>query len=238
MNGLATEEQNIKKDYTKLIIVILIILLVGGISFGVYKYVEYKKEQDRKEKERIKKLNPLNDELQDLYGFGVRDNYIVAIKKDGTLLNIYNLLQGTGIFGDFKNFFYNNKKLYLIFSDNNIYSINLAKGNKIYELEKDKVLDKVNCLNNSSGLTSDLAFSNNTMYTNNSSCALTMIKKDSKTKKEVISLIKTYNTPGVDIEYNNGLLFTKADNKIEVYDIKNKNTVVVADNINSDIPIV
>lgn len=239
---LKTEEFKPKRNYKKLIIFILIIILIGGISFGIYKYVEYRNNKKIEESKKVVEENPLNSELDNLYAFGITDNYIVGIKKDGTFTRIYNLLQGTGQFGDFTNYFYYNKKLYLLFSDNNIYTIDLDKGNKVYEVEKFYEIEPTICPDvydeNKTVLSAtDLAFRNKTIYINGAPCGdgtISMIKYNVKTKQNEMSIVKSYDTSYVDMEYKSGMLFIHANNSIYMYDLQKKTEEIVAENINSN----
>ena len=243
---LKTEEFKPKRSYKGLIIFILIIIFIGGVFFSIHKYIEYRNNKKIEERKKLAEENPLNSELDNLYAFGITDNYIVGIKKDGTFTKIYNLLQGTGQFGDFTNYFYYNKKLYLLFSDNNIYTIDLDKGNKVYEVEKYYEIEPAICpdvYDESKNIlqVSDLAFRNKTVYLNGAPCGagtVSMVRYSVKTKQNEMSTVKSYDTSYVDMEYKSGMLFIHANNSIYMYDLKNKTEETVAENINSDDKIV
>ncbi len=235
-DSLQTEEFAKKKDH-KIIFFLVILIIILIISFVTYKYISLNKNKKIKKNEN--EITTLNEELQNIYGFALSNNYIVALKKDGTTINIYNLLQGTGNLGDFTNYFYYNDKLYLLYSDNILYTISLNSGNKVYELTKYFDISKINCLNQELGMTNDISFYNNTIYLNNSNCSVTRNKIDSKTKKITSDTLKIFNNKNISIEYskNNNSLFVNADNSILKFDNKTGEITSIATDTATSIPL-
>lgn len=235
MNGsLQTEEFERKKNYKVFIVIFITIIIISLIVFSIYKYSEYAKEKKKKEKEKVI-VNPLNEELIDIYGFAISDNYIVALKNNGTYVKIYNLLQGTGNFGDFTAYNYYDKKLYLLYSDNVLYTISLDKGNRVYELVKFYDLEPVPCQNGTIGKTSDIAFNNNSIYLNNSNCSLVRLKIDKKTNKISHEVLKNFTSLNVNMEYNKSIksLFVYGDNNIFKIDNNTQQLTTITNNITS-----
>ena len=189
-SGLRTEEFGKKKNTTKIMIILLLLIVIITIALCTYYYITNKKKEEAKKK--TIEVTSLNEELQDIYGFAISNNYIVALKNNGSMIKIYNLLQGTGNLGDFTYYTYYNDKLYLLFEDNNLYTISLTDGNKVYELTKNLTLENLQCSSNNIGKTSDLAFSGKTIYFNTSSCGISRLSYDAKTKKAKISLLCTF----------------------------------------------
>lgn len=234
--GLRTEEFEKKKSYKGLVIVILCVIIIGAISFGIYYMMMHKSEKPKKKVEE----STLNKELQDIYGFAISDNYIVALKKNGSLVKIYNLLQGTGNLGDFTYYTYYRDKLYLLFSDDNLYTISLTAGDRVYELTKNMTLERINCLSNQVGKTSDIAFNGSIMYFNNSSCGVSRLVYDTKNKRMQKDVLKTFQNVGVDFEFSNSdkSLYVKADNFIYQFDNNTGEVNTVVQDIHSSEPII
>lgn len=237
-NTLKTEEFQTKKSYKGLIIILLVLIILGVGGYYLYSSINTKKKATKKTKQE--EVTSLNSELQDIYGFAITNNYITALKQNGTNIKIYNLLQGTGNLGDFTYYAYHNDKLYLLFSDNSLYTISLTAGNKIYELTRSYTFDTITCNNGHSQKTSDLAFTTNSIYLNTSSCGINQLSYSPKTKKTNIKTIKTFNNPGVDLEYSktDNSLYIKADNSIIKLNMKNGEQTQIATNINTTTPIV
>lgn len=235
---LMTEEVKRKKNFKGLFFILFIIMIIGIIVFLIYTgIINKKKEQERKKKER--EITSLNSELQDIYGFAISNNYITALKKDGSIFYIYNLLQGTGNLGDFTYYTYHNDQLYLLFSDQNLYTISLKEGNGVYELVKKNTLEPINCLNGSVGKTSDIAFDQATVYLNTSSCGINRLRYDRKNKKQDIETLKIFNQAGIDFEYSktDQSLYVKADQAIHQFNMKTKEITTIANSINSNVPL-
>lgn len=235
---LITEEVKRKKNFKWIFILFLILLIIGITIYFIYTGLMNKKKEQEKKKKEIE-ITSLNSELQDIYGFAISDNYITALKNDGSVFYIYNLLQGTGNLGDFTHYTYHDNKLYLLFSDQNLYTISLKDGNGVYELTKNNNFEPLNCLNGSIGKTSDIAFDQSTTYLNTSSCGINRISIDKKTKKQKIETLKTFNQAGVDFEYSkvDQSLYVKADQSIYQFNMKTKEITTIAKNINSNIPL-
>ena len=229
-NAINTEENKPKRNYTKIIIILVILILLIVFIYFVFNMIKNNK------KEKTVDVT-INEELKDIKNFAILNNYIVGINSDNSVVRIYNLLQGTGQFGDFTNYFYNDNKLYLLFSDNVIYTISLESGNGVYELSKYFTIDSVSCTNNTTSNTTDLEFVGNGILLNNSSCAVSMIKYDNKTKSTNLSNIKIYNKEIKYIEYSSSLnaLYIYADNNISKLDLKTGDIEVIKENINTDI---
>ena len=97
-DSLRTEEFGRKKNF-KWIFLLFIILLI--IVVGVYFiYTGIINQKNKKQKKKEVEVTSLNSELQDIYGFAISDHYITALKNDGSVFYLYNLLQGTGNLGD------------------------------------------------------------------------------------------------------------------------------------------
>lgn len=237
-NGLRTEEFGKKKNTTKIMIILLLLIVIITIALCTYYYITNKKKEEAKKK--TIEITSLNEELQDIYGFAISNNYIVALKNNGSMIKIYNLLQGTGNLGNFTYYTYYNDKLYLLFEDNNLYTISLTDGNKVYELTKNLTLENLQCSSNNIGKTSDLAFSGKTIYFNTSSCGISRLSYDAKTKKAKMDVLKTYNNVGVDFELSplTKSLYVKADNTISKFDNTTGEITTIANNINTTKPLV
>lgn len=237
-NGLRTEEFGKKKNTTKIMIILLLLIVIITIALCTYYYITNKKKEEAKKK--TIEITSLNEELQDIYGFAISNNYIVALKNNGSMIKIYNLLQGTGNLGNFTYYTYYNDKLYLLFEDNNLYTISLTDGNKVYELTKNLTLENLQCSSNNIGQTSDLAFSGKTIYFNTSSCGISRLSYDAKTKKAKMDVLKTYNNVGVDFELSplTKSLYVKADNTISKFDNTTGEITTIANNINTTKPLV
>lgn len=233
-NGLQTEEFRKKKNYKPFIMIAILMLVIGFIIYGIYIYMGYREEKQKNEKNKII-INPLNEELADIYGFAISDNYIVAIKKDGSYVKIYNLLQGTGNYGDFTTYAYYDKALYLLYSDHVLYTISLNRGNRLYELVKYSDLETVSCQDGTTGKANDLAFTKNSIYVNNSNCSVIRIKEDTKTKKKTTELLRNFNNQNVNMEYSSVInsLFIYGDQNIIKIDNHAKEVVTVASDIAS-----
>ena len=231
-NGLQTEEFRKKKNYKPFIMIAILMLVIGFIIYGIYIYMGYREEKQKNEKNKII-INPLNEELADIYGFAISDNYIVAIKKDGSYVKIYNLLQGTGNYGDFTTYAYYDKALYLLYSDHVLYTISLNRGNRLYELVKYSDLETVSCQDGTTGKANDLAFTKNSIYVNNSNCSVIRIKEDTKTKKKTTELLRNFNNQNVNMEYSSVInsLFIYGDQNIIKIDNHAKEVVTVASDI-------
>lgn len=238
-NALKTEEFQTKKSHTGIIILLIVLIIVGLGIYFIYQTTTTKKKESKKKVEE-EEVTLLNSELQDIYGFAITDNYITALKKDGTNLKIYNLLQGTGNLGDFTYYTYYDEKLYLLFSDNSLYTISLKDGNRVYELTRNYTFNDLVCTNNTKGKTSDIAFNNTTIYLNTSSCGINRLSYDKKNKKTNLATLKIFNNSGVDFEYSkiDNSLYVKADNTISKFDMKTGEITPIVTNINTNIPLV
>ena len=236
--GLQTEEFARKKNYKGLIVFLIIVLLIVFLSFMLYKYIVHYKEEKRKEKSSEEVLT-LNEELQNLYGFAISDNYIVALKKDGKFFKIYNLLQGTGNLGDFTFYSYYDNKLYLLYSDNTLYTISLDSGNGIYELKKSLSITPTSCLNGDISRTSELAFYSNNIYINNSNCSITRNKFDKKNSNVTSDVLKVFNNKNVSLEYSDVVhsVFVYGDNSIYKFDNTNGQISTIVSNISNSVPL-
>ena len=111
-----TEENKPKKNIKKILLTILFIVFIGLVVYGLFTFISNKKAEEERKKKEIKEENLLNGELSGIKYFGISNNYIVGISDDLNSINIYNLMQGTGQFGDFKDYIYYDKNLYLIFA--------------------------------------------------------------------------------------------------------------------------
>lgn len=234
---LMTEEVKQKKSFKGIFIILLILIVVGTATFFIYTNIINKKKEEKKKKE-IEETS-LNSELQDIYGFAISNNYITALKNDGSIFHIYNLLQGTGKLGDFTYYTYHDDKLYLLFSDQSLYTLSLTEGNGVYELTKSNTLEPINCINGSIGKTSDIAFDQSTTYLNTNSCGINRLSIDQKTKKQNIETLKVFNQVGVNFEYSktDQSLYVKADQAVYQFNMKTKEITTIAENINSNIPL-
>ncbi len=238
-NILKTEEFERKKDYKGLIIIVIAIILIGTIFFFAYKYISSNIKKKKEQKKQTIEITTLNSELQNLYGFAINDNYIVALKKDGTIIKIYNLLQGTGNLGDFTYYTYYDNKLYLLYSDNILYTISLESGNRLYELTKYLEIGPASCTNGEISKTNDLSFNKNEIYINNSNCSLTRTKIDKENKKISTDTLKVFNSKNVDIEYSSSSnsIFVNADNSIYKFDNKSGEISTIANNTANSTPL-
>lgn len=232
---LMTEEVKHKKNFRGVLLFLFLVIIIGIIAFSVYMSVIHKKKVQEKEKKK-EEITSLNSELQDLYGFAISNNYITALKKDGSIFYIYNLLQGTGNLGEFTYYTYHDDQLYLLFNDQSLYTISLKDGNGVYELTKNSIFQPINCINGNMGKTDDLAFDQNTIYLNTSSCAINRLYKAKNDKKQNIETLKVFNQPGVDFEYskNDQSLYVKADQTIYQFNMKTKEITTIANQINSN----
>ncbi len=230
--GLMTEEFGTKKDYKKFIIpgviIIVLILIIVGIVSLVKNIVESKKNSTV--------VTTLNEELKDIKRFGIVNNNIVGINDNLSTVKIYNLLQGTGQFGEFTDYFYHDNKLYLMFSDNSIYAISLDKGDNVYELEKLYSLGSIICKDGNTSKTTDLAFVNNTMYFNESSCGLSSVNLKKNNTYKLLST-EGFDYPKSYIEYSSKTksLYLYYNSNIYKYELKTGNVSVIVNNVNTDI---
>lgn len=238
-NILKTEEFERKRNYKGLIILIIAIILICIILFFVYKYISSSIKKKREQKKQTVEITTLNSELQNIYGFAISDNYIVALKNDGTSIKIYNLLQGTGNLGDYTYYTYYDNKLYLLYSDNILYTISLESGNRLYELKKYLEIVPVSCINGETSKTNDLAFNKNEIYINNSNCSLTRTKIDKENKKISTDTLKVFNSKNINIEYSNSInsIFVNADNSIYKFDNKSGEISTITSNTSNSIPL-
>lgn len=235
---LRTEEFGRKKNFKWVFFLFMIFLIIAVGTYLIYTSIINQKNKKQKKKEV--EVTSLNSELQDIYGFAISDHYITALKNDGSVFNLYNLLQGTGNLGDFTYYTYHNDQLYLLFSDNSLYTISLTSGNGVYELTRNYTLDSLSCVSGNVGKTSDLAFDRSTIYVNTSSCGINRLSYDQKNKKVNIDALKIFQNVGVDFEYSklDESLYTKADNAIYQFNMKTKEIKPIASNIVSNIPLV
>ncbi len=217
---LITDENKPKFSFKKILFPIIFILLIFLAVYGIFTFINNKKIEEEKKKEEIKLENPLNDELHDIKHFAIKDNYIVGINSDLSYVNIYNLMQGTGQFGDFKNYFYYDKNLYLIFSDNNIYKISLTSGNKVYELTKYLNLES------SPSFINFISKNNIIVLERNNLELIKRQKKDSKT------VLATYENIG-GILYSNRKVYIISNSSLYAYDLESNTNNKIADNVSS-----
>lgn len=238
-NILKTEEFERKRNYKGLIILIIAIILISIILFFAYKYISSSIKKKKDQKKQTVEITSLNSELQNIYGFAISDNYIVALKKDGTNIKIYNLLQGTGNLGDFTYYTYYDNKLYLLYSNNILYTISLESGNRLYELTRYLEISPISCLNGDVSKTSDLSFNKNEIYINNSNCSLTRTKIDKENKTVLTDTLKVFNSKNVNIEYSNSInsIFVNADNSIYKFNNDNGEVSIIANNTSNSIPL-
>ncbi|MBO5138101.1 MAG: hypothetical protein J6B89_00465 [Bacilli bacterium] len=240
MNGLVTDEySNGRKPKLKVIIFVLIflILLVGVILLFM---MFFNNSGSKKKKVQGVDISAsLNPELSNTYLFAVdSDDYIVSIKKDGSVVRIYNLLQGTGVLGDFKRFSYFDKKLYLMFSNNTIYTISLTDGDKSYQLEKFFEYSPLSCGNSQGVVGADLSIYKDFVYFSNSDCSVDMYYSGGNKNVNRLNTVKTFNGCGIYLAYNkftSSLYFYSInDSIIYRFDEKTANVSVLVENVKTD----
>ena len=214
MNGLKTEEFGTVKNNKKLYIIIGIIVALLLLLLGIYLIVS----NIEKEKEKQKEIITVNEELKDIKYYAVRDNYIVGLDKNLNSKNIYNLLQGTGQFNDFKDFYYYDDNIYVLFSDNNIYKISLTSGNKLYELQKYLTLE---------GIPNFIIIDGNNIYTNDTNKLVVINKK--KNTKTVLGEYINFNK----VELYNNSLYILQDKELDKFDLKEGTNTKLAENVDS-----
>lgn len=235
MEGFKTEEFGKRRFPFKkaLILFLLVLIVIFGIVLVVYFVSRPKKEAKVKESN----VNYLNSELSDTYAFAKEDDYLVALKKDGQNKRIYNLSQGTANLGDFLDYTYYDKKLWLLFGTDNIYSISLTAGNGVYELENEYTYLPAVCGDNSSGRTSNIVVNSQIIYFNNSNCSISGINYQ-KNKKQVN--LKVFNSlQNSSMVYSDSLktLFFQGDNAIYKIDETKGDVEKVLDSVNGNIPL-
>ena len=230
MSSLITEEYKSKRNFKKIIIIIIILIILGLFIYFIVNFIKENKNNNNNENNKVI-TNDLNSELSDIYGFAISNNYIVSLYNDGSYRRLYNLLQGTGQFGDFTNFFYYDKNLYFLFSDNTIYKMSLNSGNGVYELVKLYKMDTLICGNGSTSKTTDLAFNNKLIYINQNGCNISILNSETLE----YNLVKKFNNPSINFEYSNNTnsLYVKTVGKIHLYSSDGSDTVIV-DNVSSD----
>ncbi len=236
MDELKTEEEKRKFPVKKILFLILCIILICGVVFAViFLYNKVKNNKKEKVEKKEENIVTLNSELDTTYAFAKEGDYLVAIKKDKTNKKVYNLSQGTGNLGEFLDYTYYDKKLYLLFGTNNIYSISLTEGNGVYELQNEYNYLPATCYDEGVGKTSNIVVNDKIIYFNNSNCCLTGINYI--TNKEQVNL-KVFNNVGYSsLVYSNSkkTLYMQADNVIYELDEKNeKKLIKILDNANGD----
>ncbi len=215
-----TEENKPKKNIKKILLTILFIVFIGLVVYGLFTFISNKKAEEERKKKEIKEENLLNGELSGIKYFGISNNYIVGISDDLNSINVYNLMQGTGQFGDFKDYIYYDKNLYLIFSDNSVYKISLTSGNRVYELTRFLSLDY-----NPTFIT--FLTKNNIIVSDGKN--INLIKKGDK--KDEVSTLITFNNIN-KIIYSNKALYVLDNNTLYKYDLTNNTNTKLYDNIN------
>lgn len=238
MNELITDEYiNEKKPRLKFIVFCLIFLILfGGIILFCVWFFSNRSTRDKLLKSDI--VLKLNPELNNTYIFAVdNDNYIVSIKKDGSVVKIYNLLQGTETFGEFRNFTYFDKKLYLMFSNNIIYTISLIDGDRSYQLKKLFEYSPLSC-NGQVLASNDISIHKDFIYFNNSNCGVNMYDMSDNRNASRLNSIKNFSSFGVYLAYNkytSSLYFYSViDSKIYQFNEKTADVSVLIDNVKTD----
>lgn len=219
---LFTDEHKPKRNFKKFFMFIIIIILIALVIYGLYTFVENKKKEEEKKKKEEAEINLLNPELDGVKYFGIRDNYIVGINDNLESINIYNLLQGTGQFGDFKDYFYYDKNLYLIFSDNNIYKLSLTSGNKVYELTKYISLDSPS---------SFIGFATKSNVIVTESNNIDVVNKSSK--GDIKTVIASFGAPITKAYLLNKALYLISNNTLYKYDLVNNTNTKLYDNVSN-----
>lgn len=243
-DGFKTEESNSKKSKLNLnlnlkpifmifgviLVLILIIVLVVKISSG-----------NKKEEPKINNnIVNLNSELDGAYAFAKEGDHIVVLRKDKEPKNIYNLSQGTGNLGDFLDYTYYDKKLYLLFNDS-IMSISLTDGNGVYELKKEYNYEKVNCKDGKLGKTTNLIVTENIVYFNNSSCAISGFNRSEEDEKNTessqVNIYQFETLKSSNMTYSDSVLYFTGDNKIFKVSEDDGEIVEISKDIESNYPL-
>lgn len=243
MNGLVTDEysKNNKSKVKIFFLILIFLVVIAGIVLLCFLFFNNKSKKKEKTTE-IDISSSLNPELSNTYLFAVdNDGYIVSIKKDGKVFKIYNLLQGTGTLGEFKTFTYFDKKLYLMFSNNTIYTISLAEGNKSYQLKKLVEYSPLLCGDMQVIAGDDLSIYKDFIYFNNSNCGVDMYYSGTKENVDRLHNIKSFNGRGVYVAYNKSTsslyFYSINDSKIYRFNEKDSDVTVLIDNVKTDTDI-
>lgn len=236
-----TEEDDKKSfklnlNIVPLLVVFVIIIVVIVLAVVITKFVSNSKK-DKNTQESTQNIVNLNSELDGTYGFAREKEYIVALRKDKENKKVYNLSQGTGNYGEFLDYTYFDKKLYLLF-DNNISVISLTDGNGVYELKKEYSYEKVSCKDGTIGKSTNLIVTDNIIYFNNSSCAISGFNySDDENETNQVNIYQFNSLKNSNMTYDDNTLFFTGDNKLFKVSEEDGEIKEIANNISSDYPL-
>ncbi|MBR4618474.1 MAG: hypothetical protein IKO49_04125 [Bacilli bacterium] len=240
MNEFRTEENNKKifsiKKFIPIIGAILIIILIICIVVFITKRVNKNKKTETKTETKTENIVNLNSELDGAYLIAKEDSYLVVLRKNKEPKRIYNISQGTGNLGDFYDYAYFNKKIYILFGENNIYSISLKDGNGIYELKKEYIYEPLLCKNGTKGKTQNIVVTSNIVYFNNSSCGISGFNYGDENNQ--VNIHQFSKLTQSSIYYYKNKLYFSGDNNIYEVDETTGNINKIIENIQISLPLI
>ena len=237
MGSFMTDEFNTdKKSLNKFLILLCVILIVVLILVVAYLFL-LRGNGDIVEENSY--TSYLNSELRDTYLFAVDDeDYIVSIDEEGNAKRIYNLLQGTTTVGSFKSFTYHKNKIYLMFSNNSIYTVSLNDGNSSYQMIELFNYPVIKCSDNTSSISDDISINDDILYFNGNGCGIGSYYFGNKKVDKRLNFFKQFTSSGVYLAYNkltsSLYAYSMAESKIYRFDEKSSSVSVLVDNVNSD----
>lgn len=237
-----TEEKSDKKfnlnlNLFPLIIVFIIIIVVIVLAVVITNAVSSGKKKKSTNSENTNIVN-LNSELDGAYGFAKEKDHIVVLRDKKDSKTIYNISQGTGNYGEFLDYTYYNKKLYLLFQDS-IMSISLTEGNGVYELKKEYSYKPVNCKDGSIGKTTNIIVTDDIIFFNNSSCAISGFNysDEDKEKSQQVNIYQFETSKNSNMVYDDGVLYFTGDNKLFKVSEEDGKIKDIAKDISSNYPL-
>ena len=244
-NGKKKKEKlNLNLNLFPIIIVFVIIIVVIILAVVITNVISNNKKKNKAKEENNNIVN-LNSELDGAYGFAKEGNRIVVLRDKKTPKTIYNISQGTGNYGEFLDYTYYDKKLYLLFNDS-IESISLTDGNGIYELKKEYDYEQVKCNDGTIGKTTNLIVTDDIVYFNNSSCAISGFnrnleedetKEDNQTTGSQVNIYQFNTLKSSSMTYSDGVLYFTGDNKLFKVSEEDGDIKEIANNISSNYPL-
>ena len=239
MDFKTEENDEIGFNFKKLIpfvILIVVLIIIIIIIVSVSKGSSNKKKQQNQANSTENKV-VLNSELDGAYAIAKEDNYIVILKENGDAKRIYNLTQGTGNLGDFHDYAYYDKKIYMLFGDKNIYSLSLTDGNGIYELKKEYEYTPISCKDGKKGYTTNIEVTEDIIYINNSSCAISGFNYTKDGFDEQVNVYQFDKLTTSSMVYSDGVLLFQGNDSIYALSEEDGKINKIIDKASGDMPI-
>ena len=233
------EKLNLNLNLFPILIVFGIIIVVIIVAVVITNVVNNNKKKNEVKDETENIVN-LNSELDGAYGFAKEGNRIVVLRNKKTPKTIYNISQGTGNYGEFLDYTYYDKKLYLLFNDS-IESISLTDGNGIYELKKEYDYEQVKCKDGTIGKTTNLIVTEDIIYFNNSSCAISGFNRSLDDEEETIgdqvNIYQFDTLKSSNMTYSDGVLYFTGNNKLFKVSEEDGEIKEIANGISGNYPL-